>query len=355
MDPSAAASPIPPEVLPRYAAIGPGATVRRFGTGLINDTYLVETGGGPRFVLQKVSGIFPVGIQRNILAVTEHLHTRGLLTPRLVPARGGELCLELGAQGVWRLMTFVDGVTFDVIASPEQARAAGALVGRFHAALEDLDHGFTERRRGAHDTPRHLERLRQALAHHDAHRLFAPVTALSAALLARAAALPALPVLPERICHGDLKFNNVLFSAGPGGAAADPLCLIDLDTVGPGPLTFELADAWRSWCNRNGEDQPEAAFDLALLAASLEGYRAGRARPLLPEEGRALLLGLEWVSLELAVRFATDALDESYFGWDPGRFATRGEHNLVRAQGQWSLHEAVVAARPQRAQLLGLG
>ena len=60
------------------------------------------------------------------------------------------------------------------------------------------------------------------------------------------------------------------------------------------------------------------------------------------------------MSLELAVRFAADALDESYFGWDAGRFASRGDHNLVRARGQWSLHEAVVATRPQRAQLLGL-
>ena len=70
------------------------------------------------------------------------------------------------------------------------------------------------------------------------------------------------------------------------------------------------------------------------------------------ETRRALVLGVEWVSLELAARFAADALLESYFGWDARRFPGRGEHNLVRAQGQLSLHTALVAARPARERMI---
>ena len=33
-------------------------------------------------------------------------------------------------------------------------------------------------------------------------------------------------------------------------------------------------------------------------------------------------------------RFAADALDERYFGWDPARYARRGDHNLARAANQ---------------------
>ena len=40
------------------------------------------------------------------------------------------------------------------------------------------------------------------------------------------------------------------------------------------------------------------------------------------------------VYLELAARFAADALNESYFGWAPARYATRGDHNLARARNQ---------------------
>jgi len=97
-----------------------------------------------------------------------------------------------------------------------------------------------------------------------------------------------------------------------------------------------------------------AGLDLEILGASLRGYIAGLGRALSDDERRALLLGVEWISLELAARFAGDALFESYFGWDPARFAGRGEHNLVRARGQWSLHQALLATRAQRAAMLGL-
>jgi hypothetical protein len=61
---------------------------------------------------------------------------------------------------------------------------------------------------------------------------------------------------------------------------------------------------------------------------------------------------VEVISLELAARFLADALQESYFGWNRERFSSAGEHNLVRARGQWSLHEAAQACRAKRAQIL---
>jgi aminoglycoside phosphotransferase (APT) family kinase protein len=160
--------------------------------------------------------------------------------------------------------------------------------------------------------------------------------------------------LPLRVCHGDLKFNNILFAGKVSPARESPVCLIDLDVVGPLSLAHELGDAWRSWCNRAGEDDEQAILDLDIFRASLDGYREGRGRALEDDERGGLLLGVEWVSLGLAARFAADALHESYFGWDPRRFPGRGEHNLVRARGQWSLHQALVAARPLRARALAV-
>jgi Ser/Thr protein kinase RdoA (MazF antagonist) len=338
-------------VLPAFEGLE-RATLRPFGAGLINRTYLVVA-GERRFVLQQVNPIFPATIHENIRAVTGRLVEAGLVTPTLVPTKDGRVCLDLGPDGTFRVLTFVDGASFDVAQSPAQARAAGRLVARFHGALDGLPHQFVGMRAGVHDTPRHLERLREALDAHPAHRLHAEVAALAAPLLARAAEMPALPPLADRVCHGDLKFNNVLFAGPSGGASEEALCLVDLDTVGPGSLAFELGDAWRSWCNRSGEDLPDARLDLEIFEASLDGYVEGLGRALDDGERRALLLGVEWVSLELAARFAADALVESYFGWDRSRFAGRGEHNLVRARGQWSLHEALVATRATRAARLG--
>src|SRR6185503_10867856 len=163
-------------------------------------------------------------------------------------------------------------------------------------------HAFVGMRVGVHDTPRHLARLEEAVAVHAGHRLIAEVRPLARAILDGAGALPPLPALPARICHGDLKFNNILFAGREPPDDARAICLIDLDTVGPLSLAFELGDAWRSWCNRAGEDDVNAVLDLEILGASLRGYIAGLGRALSDDERRALLLGVEWVSLELAAR-----------------------------------------------------
>jgi Ser/Thr protein kinase RdoA (MazF antagonist) len=342
-------------VLPAYAAWGDEAataSVMPFGNGLINRTYLV-TGEAGRAVLQRVNPIFSLAIHENILAVTRRLADVGMITPHLVTTRDGAPCLQLG-EVVWRLLTYVDGVSFDVVGGAEQARAAGALIGVFHRALDGLDHTFVGMRAGVHDTAQHLARLDQAVAAGAWHRLAGEVGPLAAAIQAGAQALPTLPTLAPRVCHGDLKFNNILFAGAAGAASTQPVCLIDLDVVGPLSLAFELGDAWRSWCNRAGEDDVQAVLDLDIFRASLEGYAEALGRAFTGEERRALLLGVEWVSLGLAARFAADALSESYFGWDPRRYAGRGEHNLVRARGQWSLHQALVGTRSTRASALAV-
>ncbi len=337
-------------VLPRYGISG--ASVRPFGGGLINRTYLVEA-GPVRRVLQWVNPIFPAEIHRNLEAVTAHLEAAGLVTPRLVPTTDGLSCLPLGERDVWRLQTFVEGTSFDVVSSAAQARAGGRLIGRFHAALASLRHAFVAMRVGVHDTPRHLERLGDAARTLTTHRLHAEVAPLADEVLAAADALPRLPDIPDLTGHGDLKFNNLLFSGSAPPLSEQALCLIDLDTVGPVSLAFELGDAWRSWCNRSGEDVTGARLDLDVMRASFEGWCDGLGRAPSADERRALLLGPDWVSLELAARFLGDALREAYFGWDPRRFSGRGEHNLVRARGQWSLYQAFVASRGERAELLG--
>jgi Ser/Thr protein kinase RdoA (MazF antagonist) len=338
-------------ILPAFDGWG-GAAIARIGAGLINRSYLVTRADGARAVLQAVSAIFPPEIHGNIAAVTDRLQAAGLLTPRLLPARDGRPYFIADGGGVWRLLTHIDGVSFDVVASAEQARAAGELVGRFHAALAGMTHAFVGMRVGVHDTPRHLARLEEAVATHAQHRLAADVAPLARAIRDGAAALPPLPAMPPLIGHGDLKFNNIMFAGRTPPDDTRPVCLIDLDTVGPQSLAFELGDAWRSWCNRAGEDDVNAVLDVEIMRASLRGYTAGLGRTLTRDEGQALLLGVEWVSLELAARFAADALFESYFGWDAARFPGRGEHNLVRARGQWSLHQALLASRPARAAML---
>ena len=357
-------------VLPEFSpALDPSrAVVTPLPGGLINRTFLVSEGvvseGAEvrsQYILQWVNPIFPAAIHQNIAAVTAALRRAGVTSPALIPTTGGAPCLTLEPEepgappSVWRLMDRIAGVGFDVVGRPAQAFAAGGLVAAFHDALRDLDHRvFTGRRTGVHDTPRHLAHLTDCLARHPDHALCEAVRALAAEIHAAATALPPLPALLERVGHGDLKFNNFLF-AGPQPPEADrAVCLVDLDTVGPMNLAHEWGDAWRSWCNRAGEDAVEADLDLEIFDAAWEGYRQSLGRSLSHPEREALLVAPDWISLELAARFAADALAERYFGWDPARFPSRGAHNLVRARGQWSLHQAFARTRSARARLLGV-
>lgn len=328
--------------------------VEPLGKGLINDTFAVEgevRGKAGAFVLQRVNPVFAPEIHFNIEAVTEHLARHGMLTPRLHRTREGTLWIERDQQ-IWRMMTRLSGISVDTVEHPSQAHAAAELLGRFHSALADLEHEFQGLRGGVHDTPAHLRRLGQAVDEHRGHRLWDEVAPLAEAIVARAETMPQLEGLPLRIVHGDPKLNNVLFEAAQGPGARRTRCWIDLDTVAPMPLAVELGDAWRSWCNPRGEDEVLARFDLEVFSASLEGYAKGCSLSLHADEREAMVHGVEWITLELAARFAVDALAERYFGWDPVRFAAAGEHNLCRARGQWSLHEAAITCRSERERRL---
>lgn len=319
--------------------------------GLINATFAVDSEAGG-FVLQRVHPVFAPEIHHNIAAVTMHLHLRGLTAPRLLKARSGRPWIDLGDAGVWRAMTRLPGVSFATTSGPEQARAAGSLVGKFHSALADLDYQFQALRQGVHDTPAHLRTLAQALVERCDHRLFSQVKPLAEQIVAAVASLPPAEPAPPRVCHGDLKFNNILFAGTGAKEQLETVALIDLDTVGPMGLHHELGDAWRSWCNRAGEDRDDPKFETDIFAASLAGYREAIGFKLEPAERRNLVHGVEWIAVELAARFAADALNERYFGWDSSRFAAAGEHNLHRARCQWLLHLECVATRAERAALL---
>ena len=324
--------------------------IDRISTGLVHESFAVHTAVGA-YVLQRVNPIFSPGIHDNIRAVTDHLRGRGIPTFALLPTASGAPYVELPDNGTWRLLTRMPGVCFTTCRRQGQARAAAALVARFHNAVADLDHTFRPLGFIWHDLPAHLEELEVAIAEHPGHRLQAEVGALATRIARGARDVEPRGALPRRVVHMDLKFSNVLFAGARGAARERALSLIDLDTVCRLPLYMELGDAWRSWCNRRGEDSPEAELDMGILRAAVEGYTRTLELELGGEERASLARGLERMSLELAARFAADALDERYFGWDRTRFLSRGDHNLVRARGQFSLYEQARARRGELASL----
>ncbi len=305
--------------------------------GLINKTYVVrDDAGAPIAALQQLHPIFAAEVNLDIEAVTAHLAAHGLETPRLLRTRDNRAWVEHEGR-VWRALSWVAGESVHAVPSPAWAEAGGVLVGTYHRAIADFSYDYRFTRAGVHDTPAHLAKLRERVtigADEEAREL-------GPEILAAAAGLPALPETAKRHVHGDLKISNLIFRDTP----LRGICLVDLDTVAKGTLAFELGDAMRSWCNPHGEDAGSVRLDLDIFRAAIAGFRSEADSFVSDDERVSIVYGLETVCIELAARFAVDAFDDCYFGWDPARFPSRRVHNLVRARGQLALGLAVRAAR----------
>ncbi len=338
---------VPPEVLHSFGLEPNRCRAVAIEIGLINHTWRVETPAQPR-ILQRLHPIFAPEVNLDIEAITEHIESRGMVTPRLFRTTADELWARDADGGVWRMMTFLDGRIVATITEPWMAQGAGEIAGRFHRAVSDLDHRFHFERPGAHDTPAHMARLEATLRDLRTHRAYDAVAPTASDILEHAKTLEPLPTGPRRIIHGDLKVTNVLFDNTGLHARA----LLDLDTMAHLPLAIEMGDALRSWCNPAGESAESASFDAAIFESAVRAYASAAGELVTPDEQRAIVAGAETIALELSARFCADALNESYFGWDNSRFASRSEHNLVRARSQHSVAHSVRSQRSALEQIV---
>lgn len=347
----------------KFALDGSLADVRPYGTGLINDTYLVSTDSAWKGILQRINGeVFrePARVQSNLRTVLDHVDrkqaaaSRILHLPSIVPTREGADCVS-DASGIWRLSNFIAGsVSFDVPSGAAQAREIGWALGRFHALVSDLAPDLLhDTLPGFHVAPGYLDRLDQVLAEHVGQRPLEPETRACLEFVdgrrGRVGVLEEAKArgwIRPRVIHGDPKLNNVLFDAKSGKA----LSLIDLDTVKPGLIHYDLGDCLRSCCNRTGEQAKgdcAVHFDLQYCRGVLDSYFAEAGATLTDQEAGFLVDAIWLLPLELGLRFLTDhLLGDVYF-----KVTTPGQ-NLQRASIQFALVRSI---EQQEAEIRAVG
>jgi len=141
----------------------------------------------------------------------------------------------------------------------------------------------------------------------------------------------------QRPIHGDPKINNIMIDERTGHAVS----IIDLDTVKPGLIHYDIGDCLRSCCNPLGEETTEideVYFDLDLCRAILEGYLGEAQRFMTKADIAYLYDAIRLIAFELGLRFFTDYLEgDVYFK------ARHRKHNLIRALVQFKVAESIEA------------
>ena len=327
---------------------GEAASFEPVRSGHINQTVLVETDRGAKYILQRINqAVFPDvdAIMANIALVRRELERAGSgeLTPRYLRTRDGKPYFRDAAGGAWRVYPFVaDSVSKLKAGSENDLFESGLAYGGFLHALREL---AAEKLRVTipdfHNTPLRFEKLKLSAEKDACGRRREVEEEIAFALLREreAGALWqafAAGTLPRRAAHNDTKLSNVLFDAESGKA----VCVIDLDTVMPGLAAWDFGDAIRSGASTASEDAAETArLDLSFFRAFTRGFL--KACPeLTAEELSSLVPGAWTMTLECGVRFLTDYLEgDVYFATD------RAGQNLNRCRAQFALLRDMEAQR----------
>lgn len=345
-------SPAPETIISRFTIPGTLVKAGRYGSGLINDTYLCEFNDGParRYILQRINtSVFrhPEEVMENVQIVTSHiidrLRSEGVadpfaVTPALITTRDNQSYHRDKDGEYWRMYHYLEnGMVRDVVLDERHAYEVGRGLGRFQALLADLSPGrLHDTLPGFHHTHRYLAEYDQAQKA-DALNRAGTAAAERDFVEQRRSLAPALTgvmasgAVPIRVVHNDPKVNNIMVRIDTGEA----LCMLDLDTVKPGIVHFDFGDCVRSAANPAGEDAPDldrVTFDLVLFRAITSGYLREAGAFLSRKEIELLPLSVKVITFELGVRFLADYLrGDTYFKI---RYPA---HNLHRSRVQFKL------------------
>ena len=304
--------------------INDATDVSRYGSGHINDTFKVETAGGTRYILQRVTDIFDKDVlKENILRVTGHLKAKGVKTLEVV-----------GYENPWRVYRFLEGyASVDLITDPKDAAIAAGAFAKFQNDLADLPapplKAVIPR---FHDTVDRLRQLDEAAAADVKGRRASVAKELSFIDARRGEAakivkMMAAGEIPERITHNDTKINNVMMA--PDGSTV----VIDLDTTMPGSALYDFGDMVRTSSAAAAEDEK----DLSKVYSKKEYFEALVAG-YLPKAKFLTEAERENLAFSGRLRFLTDYLaGDTYF------HTAYDDHNLVRCRTQLKMVESMEA------------
>ena len=319
------------------------------GNGLINDTYLVRC-SSHTWVLQRLNRqVFPQPqlILANLQQLSRHLSNKPksdvkLCLPALLPTLQQQSCYIDSQQECWRALSYIpNSFSKERLSSLADAEQIGWGLGQFHRLCSDLAvDNLSDTLPGFHITPEYYAQYQVALegaiaVEKDAeYHYCCQLIAAQAEHLSILEAAKQCGELKTRIMHGDPKVNNFLFAQD----TQQVISLIDLDTVKPGLIHYDLGDCLRSSCH----NEQTHHFELEIGAVILQSYLQQVREFMTAADYEYLYPCMQLIPFELGLRFFTDYLQGNrYFK------VSSPKQNLERAVSQFQLFQSIQQQRSQ--------
>ena len=344
------------EAIENFAFEGKMTECRPYGSGHINDTYLLsyEIGvmGRIKVILQRMNGeVFekPEELMENIVNVTSYLKERitenggdpERETLNVIPTKDGSSYYKDSEGNCWRSYKFITGATsYDKVEKPADFYESAVAFGNFQRLLADFPaETLHETIKGFHDTKARFAVFEKAVEEDvmgraaSVQKEIAFVRSREKGIANYFSELLEKGELPLRVTHNDTKLNNIMIDDKTGKG----ICVIDLDTVMPGLAMNDFGDSIRFGASTAAEDER----DVSLVSCSMElfdiyarGYIEGCGGKLTDREILELPMGAKTMTYECGMRFLTDYLQgDTYFK------IHREGHNLDRCRTQFKLVE----------------
>ncbi len=326
------------KALQSYNIQGAVGKIAPFGSGHINDTFLVET-DRKQYLFQRLNQhVFqhPDKVEGNVKSLLKG--NSDLFVKHYLTQCGN---YHGNGQGVWRLTDFVDDAYAPLTADNlSEVVEASKGFGRFTLYANGLDaNQFEETISQFHDLNSRLKQLNSALENGIPERLnkaeglisqansFKWISTKMETLIAKG--------LPVRVCHNDTKLDNCLLSKADYSFKH----IIDLDTLGPGYVLFDFGDLMRTTVSPTKEnelDQEKIQIRKSFIEGLKDAFLSECEAILKEVEKENLMFGGLYMTYIMAIRFLTDYLNGDVY------YKTSFEsENFIRARNQFRLLQLI--------------
>ena len=316
----------------------------KYGNGHINVTFLTKFASGKVCILQKINNNIFKNVDmlmNNIKIVTEYLTSKGIESIQMINSVTGKNYFEYEGN-YYRMYEFIkDSVTVEKAESLEMVETAARSFGKFHKDLAGLDGSkLGETIPDFHNTRKRYQDFLASVERNASGRRDECLKEIEevkkyAEVYTKIVDSIKTGEVKLHVTHNDPKINNALFDANTHKFRA----VIDLDTIMPGSVLYDVGDALRSLLTGDKEDSLDyksVNVNFDIYKHYVGAYYSEAKSFLTPRELELLPYAPFILTMECGMRFLADFIDgDKYF------HVTREKHNLDRARTQINLAKSI--------------